>query len=186
MYAPLELVHLDYTSIVSTMELNKPPVVRNVLVITNHLMKYALVVVTKDQTTKTVMKVFYEHFIVVFGAPMKLLSDRGANFMSVLVEELCATFSIQKCKTTAYHTQCNGQVEHFHQTLFHMIGKLACNKKTQWELHLPELLQAYKSTWSAVTGFLPHYLMFWRCPHLPVDYYFPTVSVFEHSSHMLT
>ena len=81
-FAPLELVHLDYTSIESTMELNKPPVVRNVLMITDYFMRYALVVVTKDQTTKTVMKVFYECFIAVFGAPTKLLSDRGTNFMS--------------------------------------------------------------------------------------------------------
>ena len=66
----------------------------------------------KDQTAKTVAKVFYECFIAVFGAPTKLLSDRGANFMSALVEELCAAFSIQKCQTTTYHTQCNGQVEH--------------------------------------------------------------------------
>ena len=82
-YAPLELVHLDYTSIESTMELNKPPVVRNILVITDHFMRYALAVVRKDQTTKTVTKVFYEHFIAVFGVPVKLLSDRGANFTSV-------------------------------------------------------------------------------------------------------
>ena len=121
-YAPLELVHLDYTSIESTMELNKPPVVRNVLMITNHFTRYTLAVVRKDQT---VMKVFYECFIVVFGAPTKLLSDRGANFTSTLVEELCVTFGIQKCRTTADHTQCNGQVECFHQMLFCMIGKLA-------------------------------------------------------------
>ena len=87
----------DYTSIESTMELNKPPVVRNILVITDHFTRYALVVVTKDQTVKTVAKVFYEHFIAVFGAPAKLLSDRGANFTSTLVEEFCATFGIQKC-----------------------------------------------------------------------------------------
>ena len=110
---------------------------------------------------------------------MELLSDRGANFTSALVEELCAAFGIQKCRTTAYHAQCNGNVEHFHQTQFHMIGKLAHDKKAQWEQHLPELLQAYNSTQSAVTSYLPHYLMFGRCPHLPVDYYFPTVSVFE-------
>ena len=76
-YAPLELVHLDYTSIESMMELNKPPMVKSVLVMTDHFMRYALVVVTKDQTAKTVMKVFYECFIVVFGVPAKLLSDRG-------------------------------------------------------------------------------------------------------------
>ena len=168
------------------MELNKPLVVKNVLVITDHFMRYALAVVTKDQTAKTVAKVFYECFIAVFGAPTKLLSDRGANFTSALVEELCAAFSIQKCHTTTYHAQCNGQVEHFHQTLFHMIGKLAHDKKAQWGQHLPELLQAYNSTQSAVTSFLPHYLMFGRHPCLPVDYYFPMVSVFEHSHHMPT
>ena len=127
------------------------------------------------------MKVFYECFIAVFGVPMKLLSDRSVNFTSTLVEELCATFSIQKCRTTAYHAQCNGQVECFHQTLFCMIGKLAHDKKAQWEQHLLELLQAYNSTQSAVISYSLHYLMFGRHPCLPVDYYFPTVSAFEHS-----
>ena len=146
---------------------------------TDHFTRYALAVVRKDQTAKTVTKVFYECFIAGFGAPAKLLSDREANFTSTLVEKLCAAFGIQKCRTTAYHAQCNGQVEHFHQTLFHMIGKLAHDKKAQWKQHLPELLQAYNSIWSVVTSYLPHYLMFGRCPHLPVDYYFLTVSAFE-------
>ena len=158
--------------------------VKNVLVMTDHFMRYALMVVTKDQMAKMVVKVFYECFIAVFGAPAKLLSDGGANFTSALVEELCSAFGIQKCRTTAYHTQCNGQVEHFHQTLFCMIGKLSCNKKAQWEQHLLELLQAYNSTWLAVTGYSLHYLMFGRCPRLPVDYYFPTVSAYEHSHRM--
>ena len=166
------------------MELNKPLVVKNVLVMTDHFTRYALAVVTKDQMAKTVAKVFYEHFIAVFGAPAKLLSDRGANFTSALVKELCSAFGIQKCRTTAYHAQCNGQVECFHQTLFCMIGQLSCDKKAQWKQHLPELLQAYNSTWSVVTGYSPHYLMFGRCPHLPVDYYFLTVSAYECSHHV--
>ena len=96
-YAPLELVHLDYTSLECMMELNKPLVVKNVLVITDHFTRYALAVVMKDQTAKTVMKVFYKHFIAVFLVPTKLLSDSSANFTSALVEELCAAFDIQKC-----------------------------------------------------------------------------------------
>ena len=183
-YAPLELVHLDYTSIESTIELNKHPVVKNILMMMDHFTRYALVVVTKDQTAKTVAKVFYECFIAVFGVPTKLLSDRSVNFTSALVEELCAAFGIQKCRTTAYHAQCNGQVEHFHQMLFCMIGKLVHDKKAQWEQHLLELLQAYNSTWSAVSSYSLHYLMFGRCPRLPVDYYFLRVSTFEHSHHV--
>ena len=185
-YAPLELVHLDYTNIESMMELNQPPIVKNVLVMTDHFMRYALAVVMRDQTAKAVMKVFYECFIAVFGAPVKLLSDRGANFTSTLVEELCAAFGIQKCKTTAYHAQCNGQVEYFHQTLFCMIGKLARDKKAQWEQHLPELLQAYNGTWSVVTSYSPHYLIFGKRPHLPIDYYFLMVSTFECSHRVPT
>ena len=102
-YAPLELVHVDFTSIKSTMELNKSPSIKNILVITDHFTRFALAVMTKDQTAKTIAKVLYKRFITVFGMPARLLSDRGANFISVLVEELCATFSIQKCQTTAYH-----------------------------------------------------------------------------------
>ena len=173
-HAPLELVHVDFTSMESTMELNKLPSVKNILVTMDYVTCYALAIVMKDQMAKTIAKVFYERFIMVFGAPAKLLSDWGANFTSVLVEELYTAFGIQKCQTTVDHPQYNGQVEHFHQTLFRMIGKLASDKKAQWKQHLPGLLQTYNSMRSAVTGYSPHYLMFRRCPHLPMDFYFPT------------
>ena len=178
-YMPLELVHMDFTSIKMDMELNKPPGVENVLVITDHFMRYAMAFITKDQTAKTVASVLYEQFITIFGVPAKLLSDRGTNFTSRLVEELCSAFGIQKCRTTSYHAQCNGQVECFHQTLFCMLGKLTKDKKAQWEKHLPEMLQAYNSTQSAVTGYSPHYLMFGRHPWLLIDFYFPTRDAFE-------
>ena len=95
-------------------------------------------------------------------------------------------FSIQKCQTTMYHPQCNGQVEHFHQILFRMIGKLASDKKVQWEQHLPEMLQAYNSTRSAATGYSPHYLMFRRHPCLPVDFYFSMKGAHVCSHHIPT
>ena len=110
-HALLELIHIDFTSVELTMEFNKPPSIKNVLVITDHFMHYALAVVTKDQMAKTVAKVLYKRFILAFGMPAKLLSDCGANFTSALVEELCAVFGIQKYQTMAYHAQCNGQVE---------------------------------------------------------------------------
>ena len=164
-HTPLELVHIDFTSMELTMELNKPPSIKNVLVITDHFTCYTLAIVTKDQMAKTVVRVLYERFIMVFSAPAKLLSDQGENFTSVLVEELCTTFSIQKCQTTAYHPQCNSQVEHFVQMLLRMISKIVSDKKAQWEQHLLELLQAYNSTRSAVTGYLAHVV--WKMPSSP-------------------
>ena len=44
--------------------------------------------------------------------------------------------------------------------LMHMIGKLSKDWKADWPMHLPELVNAYNSTRSAITGYSPHYLMF--------------------------
>ena len=81
-YAPLELVHIDFTSIELTMKLNQLPSVKNVLVITDHFTRYSMAFVTKDQKAKTVAQILYKRFISVFGMHTKLLSDRGVNFTS--------------------------------------------------------------------------------------------------------
>ena len=65
-----------------------------------------------------------------------------------------------------------------------MIGKLASDKKVQWEQYLPELLQAYNSMRSAVTSYSPHYLMFGRNPCLPVDFSFPAKGAHVCSHHV--
>ena len=44
--APLDLLHIDFTSIEMTMDLNKPPKVANVLVFQDHFMRHILVYVT--------------------------------------------------------------------------------------------------------------------------------------------
>ena len=54
-YTPLELVHIDFTSIETTMELNQPPSVKNVLVLTDHFIRYVMAFITKDQKAKTVV-----------------------------------------------------------------------------------------------------------------------------------
>ena len=60
------------------------------------------------------------------------------------------------------------------QTIIRMIGKLGEDQKTRWSEHLPELLSAYNTTCSAVTGYSPYYLLFGRQPRIPVDFQFPT------------
>ena len=47
--APLQLVHLNFTSFEMTTNLNESPKVKYVLVIVDHFMRYTMANVTEDQ-----------------------------------------------------------------------------------------------------------------------------------------
>ena len=74
-------------------------------------MKHVLPYMTPDQTTKTVAKFLLQGYISVLRALARLLSDRSANFMSKVIEEMCQILGIKKLPTTPYHPQTNGLVE---------------------------------------------------------------------------
>ena len=86
--APMDLLHIGFTSIEITLELNRLPKVANVLVFQDHLMKHIMAYVTPNQTAKTVTKFLYQGYILIFGALTRVLSDRGANIMSSMPPNL--------------------------------------------------------------------------------------------------
>ena len=92
---PLDLLHVDFTSIETMMELNQIPRVTNVLVFQDHFTKHVLAYVTPNQTAKTIAKFLYGGYISIFRAPARLLSDRGTSFTSSIIEELCKILGIQ-------------------------------------------------------------------------------------------
>ena len=79
---PLDLLHVDFTSIETMVELNQLPRVSNVLIFQDHFTNHLLVYVTSDQTAKTIAKFLYG-------------GDRGTSFTSSIIEELCKILGIQ-------------------------------------------------------------------------------------------
>ena len=67
-------------------ELDQLPKVTNVLVFQDHFTKHVLVYMTPDQTAKTITKFLYGGYISIFGAPARLLSDKGTSFTSSIIE----------------------------------------------------------------------------------------------------
>ena len=51
--APLELLHIDFTSIKTTTEFDQPQNVVNILVFCNHFTKHVTATMTPNQTAKT-------------------------------------------------------------------------------------------------------------------------------------
>ena len=156
----LDHLHVDFTSIETTLELNESPKVTNILVFQDHFMKHVLAYVAPNQTAKTITKLLCQGYIMIFGAPARLLSNRGANFMSSVIDEMCKILNVKKLQTMPYHPQTNWLVERLHQTIMRMIGKLGKDKKANWPGHLAEIVHACNATCSTVTRYSPHYLMF--------------------------
>ena len=98
--APLELLHIDFTNIYTTMELDQPPNMMNILVFCDHFLKHIMTYMTPDQITKIIARFLWQGYILIFGALAKLLSDWGANFESNIIRELCKLMGIQKVRTS--------------------------------------------------------------------------------------
>ena len=179
-----ELLHVDFTSIEEMVPLKEEPVICNVLLLQDHFSMYIVVYVVKDQTACTAAETLRIGYFGLFDAPAYLVSDQGKAFTGHVITHLCELYGVQKLRTSPYHAQTNGQVEHMNQTIIRMIGKLEEDKKACWSKHLSELLMAYNATCSAVTGYSPYYLLFGRMPRIPVDYLFPTLHDSPHQTKM--
>ena len=146
---PGELLHVDFTSIEETVPLKEDPVIHNVLVLWDHFSKYIVAYVVKDQTARTAAETLRNGYFGLFSTPAYLVNDQGKAFTGHVIMHLCELYGVQKLRTSPYHAQTNGQVEHMNQMIICMIGKLE-DRKACWSKYLPELLLAYNATHSIV------------------------------------
>ena len=114
-------------------------------------------------------RILWDNFICHYEFPEQFISDQGRNFESDLIQELCKIAGVKKLHTTPYHPQSNGQCERFNSTLCNMLGTLSDEEKSDWKSHLGCMTHAYNCTKHASTTYSPYYLMFGRCPRLPID-----------------
>ena len=102
------------------------------------------------------------------GVPLTLLSDQGAQFMGVLLKQLCLRLGVIQLRTTPYHPQSNGSVERMHGTLVPMLRKLA-SKDLPWDDQVKFALYAIRATPNKSTGFAPFEVIHGRVLRSPLD-----------------
>jgi hypothetical protein len=73
---------------------------RHLLMFVDHFTKFCEAIPIQDRK-------FVIRIIAQFGVPKKLLTDRGAAFMSALMKEDCKLLKIQKLQTSSYNAQAN-------------------------------------------------------------------------------
>ena len=149
---------------------------RYILVIGDYFTKWMEALPMSNMEAQTVARLFVNHFVTRFGSPEYLHTDQGRNFESALVKEACKILGIEKTRTTPCHPQSNGMVERFNRTLLDMLSTIS-QEEEDWDINLPLVMYAYRTSIQETTGATPFSLMFGREARLPIDLMFPPPEV---------
>ena len=142
---------------------------RYVIVFSEYLTKWVECVPVPSIEASMIARLLVDEILCRHGAPRTLLSDRGSNFLSSLVSEVCKLLNTKKVNTTAYHPQTNGLVERFNNTLAEAISSFVSSNQQDWDVYIPAIQFAYRTSPSVTTGNSPFYLLYGREPRLPPD-----------------
>ena len=133
--------------------------------LTNWLEAFAI----PDQLAETIARLLCEQIICGHGTPEQLLSDRGANFLTELILEICKVLGVKKLNTSRYHLQTDGLIEQFNSTLTNMIAKSCESRLFGWDQQLPFLLFAYHISAQESMKDSPFFLLHGQDARVPTE-----------------
>ena len=143
---------------------------RYVLCFTDHCTRWPILVPLKETDACTVARVFFDYVICEHGCPNSLLSDRGTNFLSKVVLEVCRIMRTQKLNTSSYHPQCNAIQERYNAVILDTISHYVNQFHNDWDTYLSAIQFAYRTTPATNSvGFSPFFLLYGREARLPID-----------------
>ncbi|KAL5479133.1 hypothetical protein EMCRGX_G022617 [Ephydatia muelleri] len=138
-----------------------------ILVIADYFTTWSEAYPIPNMEAITVAKCLVNEFICRFGVPEQLHSDQGRNFESKVIKNICDLLQIRKTRTSPYHPQSDGLVERFNRTLLNLLSIAVVDAERDWDVQLPLLMFAYRTSMHETNGVTPFEMMFGREVVLP-------------------
>ena len=140
-----------------------------ILVVCDCFTRWTEAIPLPNQLSETIAKAFVNEYVSRYGVPMQIHTDRGTNFTSKLIEDICELLQIHHTKSTPLHPQSNGIVERFNRSLKTMLSMYCNSNQRTWDVYLPQVMMAYRSSVHASTGQTPNRMVFGREVVLPLQ-----------------
>ncbi|GFV86632.1 retrovirus-related Pol polyprotein from transposon 17.6 [Trichonephila clavipes] len=134
----------NYPNEIVTLDLLGPYPVSRVLVITNHFSKWTEIIPLKKASARVIADNFFDNYVSRFGAPIKLISDNGPQFISDIFENLSERLGIRHVKTVVYRPQAN-RTERVNRDLVQMIANYVNEQQDTWDQFLREFAYAIRT-----------------------------------------
>ncbi|KAG7309734.1 hypothetical protein JYU34_004231 [Plutella xylostella] len=131
------------------------------------LTKYVDAYPLEKKDTVSVARVFVQNFILKYGIPREIMTDRGTEFISSTMKEVCKLLGINQITSTAYHHQSIGALENTHKSLNAFLRIQTNNNPEYWSDWLPYWCFSYNTTVHTETMYTPFELVFGKLCNLP-------------------
>lgn len=162
--------HLDFLDLPMTLKGNRWLLI-GVDYATNWCVAKAVPIASKE----AVADFIYEEIVMNFGVMSEIVTDRGANFTSALVQEYVKRIGSKFKLTSAYHPRTNSKAERFNGVIKQMLRKYTNGALHRWDDFVHAALWACRVRIHSTTGFSPFYLTYGREPKLPGDTLHPYI-----------
>lgn len=148
-----------------------------IIIVTKYLTGWVEVQSVKDYTTIMAENFLFEHVLTRFGYPKILMSDHGTHFLNKTISTLIKEFEVYHHKSTQYHPQANGIVQAFNKIQETVLTKVCNVKWIDWDLRVPAILWAYRTTWKKLMGQTPFRFIYGMEVVMPMEYIVPSLRI---------
>jgi hypothetical protein len=162
---PFSRWHLDFIGTLPETSNGNRWIIMAVDYNTNWPIARALPNATADQ----IVKFIYEEIVMRFSCPAEIVTDRGANFMSKIVNQYIKKIKSNHVLTSAFHPRTNSKCERLNQTFKHMLTKYVKGNTHSWDEFIETSLFSCRIRKHATTGMSPYYMVYGIDPVLPGD-----------------
>jgi transposase InsO family protein len=141
-----------------------------ICVIIDYLTRYAVITAIPNKEAATIAVVLIEKIFKVFGAPMKIQSDRGTEFNNELLDAILDKLEVTRSMSSAYHPMSQGAVEKFNKTMQDGMSRfIPADKMNEWDVYLSEIQFAYNTSVHSTIGVSPAQMLFGFQPKFVSD-----------------
>lgn len=138
-----------------------------ILTLQCELTKFVEAYPIKSKDATTIARTFVDNFILRYGIPLEIATDRGTEFIASTMSEICKLLQINQIQSTAYHHQSIGALENSHKVLGAFLRTLTNTQNSSWSSWIPYWCFSYNNTVHCETNYSPYELVFGKQCNIP-------------------